>query len=86
VNDVAYTQLFFFLGAMVSMNLVPKVLPVVMVYFFMFLSLIQLILHRTQKTIGLLVIQILQATIVFILFIYVMADDWCFFYLYRQNT
>lgn len=68
---------------MVAMNLVPKILPIVMIYFFMVLSVIQLVLYRTSKTLGLLVIQILQAIIVFIMFIYVMADDWCYFYLYR---
>jgi hypothetical protein len=86
VNDVAYSQLFFFLGAMITMTLVPKVLPIVMLYFYLLISVIYLIMYKVNKLVGLMIMQILQVIIVFILLIYIMADDWCYFYLYRSHT
>ena len=59
VNDVAYSQVFFFLVALLVQSITPKVFPIILVYFYVVLMAIQLVLYKSQKPVGQMVVQIL---------------------------
>lgn len=86
VNEVAYNQVFFFLCALCVNVLVPHVFPIILLYFYMLTLIIQVVAIAIEKRILQHVIFWTQFVIVFIIFIYVMASDWCDFYLYRGRT
>eukprot|EP00347_Sterkiella_histriomuscorum_P019523 403341308 len=86
LNDVAYSQIFFFICALMIHTVVPRVFPIVLLYIYMFINFAHPFIYSSGKLVALMVIQILQAILVFIMLIFIMADDWCYFYLYRSYT
>ena len=83
VNEIAYSQLFFFLLVMGNHTIAAKAFPSVLIYFYMVTFVVQTLAHILQSSKIKLVIQIVQFVICFILFILLMADPWCGYFIYR---
>lgn len=86
LRDFTYSHIFFFLCALLVHTVVPRAFPIILLYFFLFINFAHPFLYKTAKLVPLMIVQILQAIVVFILFIFIMADDWCYFFLYRNYT
>ena len=86
VNDVAYSQLFFFIAAMCVVVLTPGVFAVILIYLYMFAQIGQAFAYAIEQKLLSQVMLVLQSIFLFILFIVIMADDWCAFFLFRSYT
>ena len=86
VNNVAYAQLFFFLAAMCVHVVTPGVFATILLYIYMFSQIVQAVAFAIENKVFSTVVHALQSVLLFILFIVIMADDWCSFYLYRNFT
>lgn len=83
---MATGQLFFFIVAMCVHVLDPNVFPTILLYLYMFTQMLQAVGYAIENKMVSLVSMALQIILVFVLFIVVMADDWCDFFLYRSYT
>lgn len=86
MNDVAYSQLFFFICAMCVHVLAPGVFATILIYLYMFSHVAQCVAYVIENKVLSNITFILQFILLFILFIVIMADDWCGFFLYRGFT
>ena len=86
VNNVAYSQVFFFLAAMCVHVLTPGVFATILLYLYMFSQIVQAVAFALENQVFSTVVYALQSILLFILLIVIMADDWCGFFLYRIYT
>jgi len=86
VNDIAYSQLFFYICAICVAVLTPGVFAVILLYLYMFSLMAQGLAYAIENKVLSNVTFVLQFILLFILFIVIMADDWCGFFLYRRYT
>jgi len=74
------------LGAIVAHIIAPKAFTIALIYIYFLSMILQMIGYLVKKRFILIGVSVLQFILVFILFIAIMADDWCRFFLYRGNT
>ena len=68
------------------MVLAPRDFTTVLVYIYMFTHILQAIAYALEQRLLSYATFIMQFLTVFVLFIVIMADDWCHFFLYRAFT
>jgi hypothetical protein len=86
VNNVSYSQLFFFLAAICVHVLTPGIFATILLYLYMFSQIAQAVAFALENKSFSTVVHVLQSLLLFILYIVIMADDWCGFFLYRIYT
>lgn len=85
-HDIAYSQVFFFICAMCVLSLAPGVFATILIYLYMFSLMAQGVAYAIENKVLSNVTFVFQFVLLFILFIVIMADDWCGFFLYRGFT
>ena len=86
VNDMAYGHLFFYVGALLVHVLTPKEFPVLLLYVYissLFVEIASVIMEKPNTCRCILVV---QAIVLIILYLLILTDDWCRFFLYRGHA
>jgi hypothetical protein len=86
VNELAYSHIFFFIAALLVHILVPKEFPVLLIYCYIGATFVEMAASMLEKgTLNKLAFA-LQSLFLFIIYIIIMSDDWCRFFLYRGHA
>ena len=86
VNEFAYSHPFYFIAAILVHILTPKAFPVLLIYFYAMTMGAQVLGTLMSKPMLQQIIFVVQSAILFLLYIAIMADNWCRFYLYRGHA
>ena len=62
----------------------PNVFPVILLYLYMLTHIVQAVAYTIENKVLSFITFGLQSVLLFVLFIVIMADDWCHFFLYRN--
>ena len=86
INNFAFSHLFYYIAAILVHTIVPKAFPVVMVYLYMVTIIGEGFASYREHQRNLKLMWGLQTIILVILYISILSDDWCRFYLYRGHA
>ena len=86
VNEMAYSHLFFFIASILSHILTPKEFPTVLIYMYLILLVIEIGASMLENQILNKVCFWLQTGVLTVLYIIILSDDWCRFFLYRGHA
>ena len=86
MNDFAYRDLFFFMTCTVVHIGVPKVFPVVIIYLYMFVVIGHMVLFAVGQYRFLFITYLIKNVLVICIFMTLLVDNWCDFYIYRDNS
>uniref|UniRef100_A0A7S3FXX6 Uncharacterized protein n=1 Tax=Strombidium rassoulzadegani TaxID=1082188 RepID=A0A7S3FXX6_9SPIT len=86
VNHLAFAHLPFFILSILVHTLVPKEIPTLLIFFYMMTMIGEALGTIIEKKSIPKLCFFLQTGILFLLFLILMLDDWCRFYLYRGHA
>jgi hypothetical protein len=86
VNELAYAHLFFFIAALLVHILVPKEFPVLLIYLYVATTFVEMAASMLEKSTLIKIAFFGQFIILFFLYIIIMSDNWCRFFLYRGHA
>ena len=86
VNELAYAHLFFFVAAIFTHVLVPKEFPVLLIYCYLSTIVLEIFASIMEKVTLNKIAYFAQTFILFLLYIIILSDNWCRFFLYRGHA
>ena len=86
INELAYAHIFFFMAAILAHILVPKEFPVLLIYCYIGTIFAEMGAAMLEKGTLNKIAYFGQSIILFILYIVILSDDWCRFFLYRGHA
>ena len=86
INEFAYSHPFFFIGAILVHVLTPKMFPVMLIYIYSSLMGLQVLSMLKHSELFAKIIYAVQCMTLFLLYIVIMSDDFCRFFLYRGHA
>lgn len=86
INELAYAHLFFFIAALFVHILVPKEFPVLMIYCYIAAIFVEVGATMLEKGTLNKIAFVAQSVILFLLYIIILSDNWCRFFLYRGHA
>ena len=86
INEVAYSHLFFFIAALLVHILTPKEFPVLLIYCYIGALYAEFGATLLEKGNITKVAFLVQTVVLVLLYILILSDDWCRFFLYRGHA
>ena len=86
VNDFVLSHLFFYIAAILVHTIVPKEFPVILLYFYMISMVFEAAGSMSNKAKLMKYTWGIQTLLLVILYITIMSDNWCRFFLYRGHA
>ena len=86
VNELAYTHLFFFIGVILCHVLTPKDFQVLLIYIYVFTLVGDVFATLQNKGLVNKIFFWVQSAVLAQMYVFLMGDNWCRFYLYRGHA
>ncbi len=86
INEIAYAHIFFFVAVILVHVLVPEAFAVFCIYMYIGTIIFEIVGMTLENRMMVKISFWLQTLLLVVIYITIMSDDWCRFYLYRGHA